>query len=201
MRMGELTYSVVFYGLLIGGVIALLVFIGMLEGNRDRRVPIADAVNPAVGADEAVARAQPMVRILVAGGVLLAAIVGAFWIHHNRIDVIVIADDGAGGARATRFVQLSVPDGMPLAHPSKVDDMFVTDQVWVINQSQHTAKLEDLSYGIGLGFGNDAKLVPPGTMEHTRSIDYVGPDDVPPKEVTVTTGLNFDIRTWLTWDR
>ncbi len=130
-------------------------------------------------------------RKLIALAVVAGAGGCAFVLHHVHVDAIHV-HDGDGGPDADRGVRLGVPD-LPLAAPDAP-----TGKLWIINDASQPARIR------WIGITGDlmpAIVIPPNTMLVVRDIDYVGPNNRPPEDITVEGGEIQRARAWLTWGR
>ena len=122
-----------------------------------------------------------------------------FWAYVHNIEYVIVTD-GAPGLTAARHYGYEDKPNLPVAPgtstPSKAQRH---DPVWVVNRSARTVRVQSVQYGGGLAFGAAPIEIPSNTAAHFRRIDYIGPSDVPPKQVREEHGLGISFREWLTW--
>lgn len=146
----------------------------------------------------AVTARRVLVRWLARLGAV-AGVIGAFVTYKLGVDVMVVRD-GANGPVATRYVRIGGAPDVPLAIGE--DAGKDRDPTWVINETARDLEIQTIQYGGAIGLGGK-KRIPPGYAGTPNHVDYIGPEDVPPKmiEVDTTGGIGFEFREWLTWEK
>jgi hypothetical protein len=71
------------------------------------------------------------------------------------------------------------------------------DVTLVVNDSPRTMTIRTISYGSIPSMGGPTPVGPMSLAEAPYGIDYVGPDDPPPNEVS--SEISFSFKYWLTW--
>jgi hypothetical protein len=198
MVVPALVYKVLLYGALATAVIGL---IGFKVRGEIRRERAREAHVP--GATVVGGRGQQLRRALAHWFpwlALLGGLGGALLVYKVSTDLVIVTDRD-GVPHAERRVQIGGTPDYPLAPGTGAPKDSFTDDVWVVNRSSHTVRIESIQYGGTIGFGGDPTEIPPGTAATASHIDYIGPDDPPPSTITEdTAGLHLAFRDWLTWD-
>lgn len=133
------------------------------------------------------------VRRIAPALLLVGALAGMWQLHTHATDVVVIDPD----LREVRAIYLGDPDyyeGLP--RTVSLRD-WRSDPTWIVNRSHRTIQVVPVYYGPEKG-----QPLGPGELGVASSVDYVGPDDVPPPggaHHSVFDRGKHDFEIWVTW--
>ena len=71
------------------------------------------------------------------------------------------------------------------------------DPVLVVNDSRRPMRIQTVSYGSISSMSDPTPVAPMSVEEARYGVDYVGPDEPPPAQVS--SEISFDFKYWLTW--
>jgi hypothetical protein len=122
----------------------------------------------------------------------------------SRLQPREIFDASPAGPVATRRVYLGARDHYTSQprDPNSLEGF--RDPTWIVNQSGRPLTVTEIGYGelhSWPPFRPPFKLAP-GSLVNVESVDYIGPDDLPPESIEVSKSkevADLHIRTWVTW--
>jgi hypothetical protein len=133
----------------------------------------------------------------------LAFLAGAWQVHRHSIDVVIF-DAAPAGPVATRRVYLGARDHYT-SQPRDENSLGISSYpTWIVHQSGRPLTVEVIGYGERHSWPS-FKLAP-GSLVDVASVDYIGPDDLPPESIEVSQSkqvadlhVTGRTRTWVTW--
>lgn len=186
--------SVARYSILFGGLVIAVIGIVQVKAQFERYLVVARQA----ALDGAAGRAPRfIVRRVLPFAAILVGIVIAWWAFSHNREYIIVTDDDDGQPSAVRRYGLDSANDLPIAPRENARND--SDDVWVLNRSSRTVRVETVYYGRSLGMGGEPTRIPPGTWAHATEIDHIGPGDSPPAQVTDRTTIGFAMRHWVTW--
>jgi hypothetical protein len=195
-------YHTMLYGALVVGLACtvacvVLVFRAIERIGLRTRVPAARALGrpPSHGRGPA---------LWIVGA--LASFVTAWWVGKHSNDVVFFRDardpNGDGDPIAERRVYLGDADHF---QSQSGKPACARDPTWIVNESTRTLSVRSISYGHLFLSSLAPQSLAPQLVACVPSLDYIGPDDKPPKQVEVETDTSHaslgETRGWVSWDR
>lgn len=143
---------------------------------------------------------------LIRGGRLLWVVVGgaAMTIAFAVLSYLTIAT-------SCRVIRIS---GAPAPHAAKQMLLFSTTETLggkavtlsasdvrtvIVNETERPLRIREAVYGAGGAPGPDVVIAPHSALHFPEHIDYVGPDDPLPREVSAQSLTTSVTKRWLTW--
>ena len=124
------------------------------------------------------------IRALIFGVLAIGLGITVVTVHRHTYDAVVVEDDGPK-LTATRMVTIGEPEHDPRW-------IYAKNPTWIFNRSSQSIYLEAVSFG-GLR-DLDPRKIKAGEVSVDERVDYLGPEDPPPKE-----GRTGDTVLWLRW--
>jgi hypothetical protein len=178
-------YDVVLYGQL-AVVAAALAYLVLRRRHLRSKVPRAEIVT---------SRWRRWIPTLALLSLIVCAI-GAVGLVRSAHPAIRVVDTDRGPI-AHRMKQLG-----DRGDADRFDALLAAHSTYVINDSEWPLRIETVHYASALLLSKQQLEIEPHLVMSSQPIDYVGPDDPPPKQIMVETlrGLHpMDSRDWLTW--
>lgn len=197
MLVPPIVHTLLFYGgFAVGAVGLICVGIGGVAAKKTKQ-PLPEAV---------LENRRPRNGVLwqlLGGFALIGGPAASLWIWFHTNGVVLVRADASNPQ--TPQVSRQVWIGGRYLPQHSLDDHPRRGATWIVNESSIELAAQNIGYGDAHTW--QPTPIPPGASLPVDSVDYIGPDDRPPGEITVTRSrevANAGIpalasRVWLTW--